>query len=121
MATDTSFAPAVINTGCVVGDDFSMAFLFYDKDDAIVDITDADAGILLMTSSGTPVMVATLTDGLTIAEVDAGDDVLPIGLHWTIDRVDTAKLSPGILRYKVVIMLDGMRKTRIKGTFVVEA
>lgn len=119
---ETKYEPAVLNTGLTRGEDFSLAFVFLGPDDAVVDITGADsAAITLKTATGTVALISNLVKGLTIDAVDLGEEVSPIGLHWTIDRADTAQLPVGILKMTVWLTLDGLRKQYIKGSFTVEA
>lgn len=119
---ETKYEPAVLNTGLTRGEDFSLAFVFLGTDDAVVDIDGADApSITLKTSAGTVALISNLVKGLTIDAVDLGEDVSPVGLHWTIDRADTAQLPIGILKMTVWLTRDGMRKPYIKGSFTVEA
>lgn len=120
-ADDTTYKPSIYNTGVVQGDDFlPRSFVFSDESGDVIDITNADPEILLKTNAGAVAKTYTLDHGLSIGPVDLGDPEPVIALTWSIDHDETEQITPGVLRMSLRLTIEGIRRTYVTGTFVVE-
>lgn len=110
MATNDSYIPAEYHTGIVRGDYFRESFSFT-VDGFDLDITSATVKIKLKNSINENKGQWTVGNGLSIE-----NNVL----LWEILEEETSMLIPSVYKYDIEIIINGKKKTYVRGNFNVE-